>query len=205
MPLCGVAQHTSSLDTPHVTACACIYTIEMDAETCGISITPARHMKNLSSDDRQLIVAADGKLLFVQRQSYQLEIWTRQEDGSPGMWLRTMVVMLESPRETMTHLTIWGEKGGMLPVKNNHGDRHRNVYTLHLQARVMEKLTYLDNITVGRLCPLDGLTNILLLSSRYVNFPPRNYPHDFFLLNYYLVNYCVFFGQTPTTGRFFSK
>lgn len=88
-------------------------------------------MKNLSSDDPQLIVAADGKLLFVQRQSYQLEIWTRQEDGSPGMWLRTMAVMLESPRGTMTHLTIWGEKGGMLPVKNNHGDHHSPQERVH--------------------------------------------------------------------------
>ena len=179
MPLCGVARHTSSLDTPQVTACACIPSNWTPRHVASQS-TPAGHMKNLSSDDPQLIVTADGKFLFVQRQSYQEDIWTRHEDCSPAMWLRTMVVMLESPRETMTHLTIWGEKGGMLPVKNNHGDHHRNVYTLHLEAGVMTKLTYLDNITVGRLCPLDGLTNILLLSSRYVNFPPRNYPHDFF-------------------------
>ncbi|XBI41555.1 hypothetical protein VPH35_126007 [Triticum aestivum] len=134
-----------------------LHSIEVDAKTCRVSLTkiaiPAKHKTTEHYDEPQLIVHASEKLslLYLDRQDFKLEIWTRQEDDSPTMWLCTMVVELQPPRRTMTDFSILGEKGGMLLIKDNH----TNLYAADFETGAMVKLTHFDNINRRKVVPLD--------------------------------------------------
>lgn len=133
-----------------------LHTIEVDARTCRVSLTqiaiPAKHKTTEHYDEPQLIVHASEKLslLYLHRKRFKLEIWTRKEDGSPTTWLCTTVVELKTPRQTMD-LSILGEKGGMLLIKDNHG----NFYAANFQTWAMVKLTRFDNINRRIVVPVE--------------------------------------------------
>ncbi|XBI13456.1 hypothetical protein VPH35_140185 [Triticum aestivum] len=114
---------------------------------------PAKHKTTEHYDEPQLIVHASEKLslLYLDRQDFKLETWTRQED--PTMWLRTMVVELKPPRPTMMDmdLSILGEKGGMLLIKDNH----MNLYAADFETGAMVKLTRFDNVNRPKVVPLE--------------------------------------------------
>jgi hypothetical protein len=131
------------------------HTIDVDAETCRVSLTKIETLSGSdiihSYDEAQLTIAADGKLsLFHMRKGgYQLEVWIRQEDGGPSRWLRASDIELNPP--TRMSLLILGEKGGMLIVKNNHGD----VYIVDLETGDMKKVMSFDTINRRQIVPFE--------------------------------------------------
>uniref|UniRef100_A0ACD5UIQ4 Uncharacterized protein n=1 Tax=Avena sativa TaxID=4498 RepID=A0ACD5UIQ4_AVESA len=102
------------------------HTIGMDGQTCHVSVSEIKtlfgHRKIHTYDEAQLTITTDGELsvFHMQKRGYQLEEWTRQEDGDASRWLCAPDVQLKPPRRM--NLLILGEKGGMLLVKNTQGD-----------------------------------------------------------------------------------
>ncbi|CAM0909163.1 unnamed protein product [Alopecurus aequalis] len=131
------------------------HTIDVDAGTCCVSLTeiktPVGHDKIHSYHEAQLTVAADGKLSLFHMQSRgnQLDVWTRHEDGGYSRWLCAPVIDLNPLGRK--NLLMLGEKGGMLLVKDNHG----NVYTVDLESGEMEEVAGFDRINRRQIVPFE--------------------------------------------------
>jgi hypothetical protein len=127
----------------------------VDVETCRVSLanidTRVGDSKIHYFKEAHLTVGTDGRLslLHMPIGSYQLQVWTRQEDGGHSRWLRGPDVDLK-PHRWMNRL-ISGEKGGMLLLENYRGD----VNTADLQTGEMEKVASCSTINRSQIVPFE--------------------------------------------------
>ena len=138
-----------------------LHTIDVDAETCGVSVTkieiPTEYIRSEIRDGPEfiaLIVDVDGLLSVFCRQGSQLERWTRQEDGDPTRWLRTQFMELKPHVYLREPLIILEKKGGMLLVQ--HDDfRGTNVYAVNLDTGAREEMARFGGFNCRQVVPLE--------------------------------------------------